>query len=131
VSRLALFAPLVVVLAVGCNGGTVDRHALQQDSSTIDSLACEGALLAHDVSEGATTKSFARVHADNLRAQASHLEDALAERPTASGIRSKVREASRDAGEVAQLLSQLHHHPTDRALADRIESELERAGECK
>ena len=109
--------PVLVVVLAGCNGGTVDRHALEQDSSTIDSIACEGALLANDVSKGATTKFFARVHADNLRAQASHLEDALSERPASPGITARVRTASRDAGEVADLLSRLHHHPTDRALA--------------
>src|SRR4029077_17577213 len=36
----------------GCNGGTVDRHALTNDTSTLDSIACEGALLAHDVAHG-------------------------------------------------------------------------------
>ena len=118
------------MLAAGCNGGTVDRHALEQDSSTIDSLACEGALLAHDVSGGATTKFFARVQADNLRAQASHLEDALAERPTSPGITAKVRKASRDAGDVAELLSRLHHHPTDRTLARAVEAKLRQAGDC-
>ena len=39
----------------GCNGGTVDRHALTNDAATLDSIACEGALLAHDVARGRTT----------------------------------------------------------------------------
>jgi hypothetical protein len=129
VRRLASLL-VVAAMAAGCNGGTVDRHALEQDSSTIDSLACEGALLANDVSKGATTKFFARVHADNLRAEASHLEDALAERPTAPAIRAKVRKASQDAGDVAHLLSRLHHDPTDRTLAAEIGAKLKQAGDC-
>ena len=69
----------VVVLAA-CNGGTVDRHALTNDSATIDSIACEGALLAHDVAQGKTTTFFAREQAEELRIQSSNLADALARR---------------------------------------------------
>src|SRR5215212_5342586 len=92
VVRSAALVALAVVLA-GCNGGTVDRHALTNDASTLDSIACEGALLAHDVSKGASTTYFARVHSDALRAQASHLADALSERPASPGLEPRVRAA--------------------------------------
>ena len=45
-------AIVAVSALAGCNGGTVDRHALTKDASTLDSIACEGALLAHDVARG-------------------------------------------------------------------------------
>ena len=65
----------------GCNGGTVDRHALENDSATLDSIACEGALLAHEVAAGETTY-FAREQAKELRIQASNFADALGTRKT-------------------------------------------------
>jgi hypothetical protein len=121
---------LAVLLLAGCNGGTVDRHALTKDAETIDSLACEGALLAHDASKGASTTYFVRVHADALRAEASHLADALSERPTSPGIERRVRAKAKDAGAVASVLSRLHHHPSDREVAARAERALKRAGKC-
>src|ERR671930_2713660 len=105
--RAAVFVLSAFVLA-GCNGGTVDRHALKQDSDAIDGLACEGALLANDVSKGASTLYFARVHADELAVRASHFADALATRPTLAVIESKVREEARQAGRIAKLLAELH-----------------------
>jgi hypothetical protein len=121
---------LAVLLLAGCNGGTVDRHALTKDAETIDSLACEGALLAHDASKGASTTYFVRVHADALRAEASHLADALSERPTSPGIERRVRAKAKDAAAVASVLSRLHHHPSDREVAARAERALKRAGKC-
>jgi hypothetical protein len=127
--RYVACAAVVLVLA-GCNGGTVDRHALTNDAATIESIACEGALLAHDASKGASTTIFVRVHSDNLRAQASHLADALGHRPTSPGIERRVRSAAGDAKAVANVLSRLHHHPGDREVAARAERALERAGKC-
>src|SRR5213079_270474 len=62
VRRAAAVAALAAVLA-GCNGGTVDDHALKRDAEKVASLATEGQLLAKDMAKGASTKNFARVHA--------------------------------------------------------------------
>jgi hypothetical protein len=120
VSSLAI----LVALLSGCNGGTVDRHALQRDAEHVGSLATEGSLLAHDVSTGDSTKIFARVHAKELSRAASDLEDALAERPTSAGITADVRKLSRLAGKVSDELERLHLHPTDRAIAESLEQPL-------
>jgi predicted outer membrane protein len=128
-TRCALLIGALLALA-GCNGGTVDRHALTNDASTLDSIACEGALLAHDASKGASTRYFVRVQADHLRAQASHLADALAERPTSPGIEKRVRAKAKDASAIASVLSRLHHHAGDREVAARAERALTRAGKC-
>jgi hypothetical protein len=118
-------APLLAALVLaGCNGGTVDKEALTSDAETIGSIATEGELLAHDVSKGASTKYFARVQSDNLRREASNLEDALGSRPTSPGLEPKVRNASRLAGRVAEQLNRLHHHPTDRGVASSVEEKL-------
>jgi hypothetical protein len=65
-------AALVAVLSLaGCNGGTVDRHALTNDKKTLDSIACEGALVADGVARDRTTVFYAREQAEELRIQAS------------------------------------------------------------
>jgi hypothetical protein len=126
--RAALLAALMASLA-GCNGGTVDRHALKQDSDAIDSLACEGALLANDARKGATTHSFVEVHAGELAQAASNFADALSERPTLPAIEREVRAEGRKAGEIAGLLDQLKQDP-DRAAAESLRDQLEKQGGC-
>jgi hypothetical protein len=115
---------LVASLLTGCNGGTVDAHALERDAEKVGSLAAEGRLLANDVSKGASTKYFARVQAKQLSQAASDLEDALRERPATPGIEADVRKLSNLAGKVSDELQQLHLHPTDRAFAKSLERPL-------
>ena len=118
-----VLAFLVLALA-GCNGGTVDRHALKRDAENVASLASEGGLLADDVSRGRSTKYFVRVHAKELSRKASNLEDALAERPTTPGITSDVRKLSKLAGKVSRELERLHLHPTDPGVAVSLQQPL-------
>src|SRR5438477_5458563 len=123
VIRAFALCVLAVVLA-GCNGGTVDRHALKRDAEKVGSLATEGELLANDVSKGASTKNFARVHAQELSRAASNFADALAKRPTSPGIEARVRRLSKLAGKVSDELEQLHRHPTDRDVAASLQQPL-------
>jgi hypothetical protein len=122
--RLLVALGLLLLLLTGCNGGTVDRHALKRDAEMVGSLATEGRLLANDMSKGASTKYFARVHAKELSREASNLADALAERPTSAGIEAKVRRLAKLAGRVSDELEQLHLHPTDRGLAASLKQPL-------
>ena len=122
---------LTLLLALsGCNGGTVGRHALTKDASTLDSIACEGALLAHDVAQARTTAYFAREHAEELRIQSSNLADALSRRKTVPGIEKKVRKKAKDAARLASTLQRLHDHPTERAVGAAVERALRKAGSC-
>lgn len=121
-ARVAL-ALLVIALA-GCNGGTVDRHALKRDAEKVGSLATEGQLLANDVSRGASTEPFTSVHAHELSGAASDLADALGKRPTSPGITADVRKLSRLAAKVSGELERLHRHPTDRGVAKSLEQPL-------
>jgi hypothetical protein len=123
---LAVFA----VLVAGCNGGTVDRHALTNDAAAIDSMACEGALLAHDVAQGKTTTFYAREQAEELEIQSSNLADALAERHALPAIEQRVRAKAKDASRLAAILHRLHDDPSDRAVATAIEQQLKRVGGC-
>jgi hypothetical protein len=118
-----VLAFLVLALA-GCNGGTVDRHALKRDAENVASLASEGGLLADDVSRGRSTRYFVRVHAKELSSKASNLEVALAERPTSPGITAEVRKLSKLAGKASRELEQLHLHPTDRVVASSLKQPL-------
>ena len=126
-SALAL---TVVFALVGCNGGTVDRHALKRDSEKVSSFAAEGELLANDMSKGATTKSFARVHSKELSVAMSNLADALAERRTSPGIEQKVRQVSKLAATVSAHFEQLHLHPTDRSLAKELRDAFRADGDA-
>ena len=123
-SRRAMVLALLAVVVAGCNGGTVDKHALKRDAEKVGSLATEGELLANDVSKGASTKYFVRVHAKELSQAAGDLADALGKRPTSPGITPDVRRLSRLAGKVSTELEQLHLHPTDRRVAQSLEQPL-------
>lgn len=128
--RLLCVVVCGVCLVAGCNGGTVDRHALKNDSSTLDSIACEGALLAHDVAGGRSTAYFAREQAEVLRIQSSNFADALLRRKTIPPIRGKVRQKARHAATLAATLQQLHDHPSSRSVAASVERKLKKLGEC-
>jgi hypothetical protein len=119
---------LVATLAA-CNGGTVDRHALKQDSDAIDSLACEGALLANDAGKGTTTHNFVEVHAGELAQTASNFADALSERATLPAIERDVRAEARKAGQIAGLLDRLNEDP-GRPAAESLRDRLEKQGGC-
>jgi len=114
----------------GCNGGTVDRHALTNDGATLDSIACEGALLAGDVARGRTTTYFAREQAEELRIESSNLADALSRRKALPSIERRVREKAKHAAVLAATLWRLHDHPSDRAVGAAVASTLKKLGSC-
>jgi hypothetical protein len=126
--RVVLIAGAVAL--AGCNGGTVDRHALTKDALTLDSIACEGALLAHDVAHRRTTVYFAREQAEELRIQSSNLADALSRRKTVAGIQQQVRKKAKDAALLASTLQRLHDHPGDRSVGAAVERPLTKMGSC-
>jgi outer membrane murein-binding lipoprotein Lpp len=128
--RLVCAGVCGVFVVAGCNGGTVDRHALKNDSSTLDSIACEGALLAHDVARGRSTVFFAREQAEELRIQSSNFADALSRRKAIPAIRKQVRQEAEHAATLAATLQQLHNHPSDRSVAASVERKLEKLGSC-
>jgi hypothetical protein len=128
-TRILALAGLTLLLA-GCNGGTVDRHALTNDAATLDSMACEGALLANDVAHGKATTFYVREQAEELQIQSSNLADALAERHALPAIEQKVRTKARDASQLATILERLHDHPSDGAVATAVEQRLKRLGGC-
>jgi hypothetical protein len=130
--RRALVSPLVLLVLVlaGCNGGTVDQHALDKDSESIDSLACEGALLANEIAHTASHTPFSRVHAGELYTRAANFQDALSTRPTTPGIEKAVRKEARKAGAIADLFDQLAADPSNPELAATLKPKFEQQGDC-
>jgi hypothetical protein len=132
-ARRIVALPLLAILAsvlAGCNGGTVDSHALTNDAAMLDSIACEGALLARLVTTGDSVQMFTRVQADELRLQASNLADALSQRDTVNGLEHRVRAKGREAARVARELELLHRHPSDPRVAARVARRLASLGGC-
>jgi hypothetical protein len=127
-ASLLLF--LLAFALAGCNGGTVDQHALDKDSEAIDSLACEGALLAHEIANTASLTTFSRVHAGELYTRAANFQDALSTRPTTPGIEKAVRDEAKKAGQVAALFDQLAADPSNPELAAKLEPRFTKQGEC-
>jgi hypothetical protein len=126
----ALVLAALTVLLVACNGGTVDRHALTNDAATVDSMACEGALLAHDVAAGKTTAYYTREQAEELGIQSSNLAHALATRHALASIEQKVRAKAKDAARLSAILWRLHDHPSDHVEAASVEADLKKLGGC-
>jgi hypothetical protein len=124
-------AALVVALALaGCNGGTVDRHALTNDAGTIDSINCEAWLLSGAVARNRVTTYYAREQAEELAVQAANFADALARRPASAGLEQRVRAKSKEASTLAARLWRLHDRPTDRDGARTLAASFKKAGSC-
>jgi outer membrane murein-binding lipoprotein Lpp len=102
---------LVVVtglLASGCgSGGNLDAKALSQESSSLKSLAAEGALLARDARAGRTTRIFRRVHSGYLYKAASQSSTSLRTAKTQPRLDSELRKLKFLAGQLSTDLNQL------------------------
>jgi hypothetical protein len=105
---------LAVVLLAAC-GSTAAKQA-----EDLQSLAAEGALMAHDAGEGDDWAPYTRAHAEELAKKASSLES-----------KAKTEALSALARDVARELAQLEHADPDdaRALERRLEDAAKRAEE--
>lgn len=119
-----------VLVLTGCNGGTVDRHALTNDAATIDSINCESWLLARADARGRLTTYFAREQAEELMVESGNLARALARRPTANSLEPRVRKKAHDAAVLSLRLRVLHTRPADRQAASELATEFKQAGNC-
>ncbi len=126
--KLVVLLCLAVVVA-GCNGGTVDRHALTNDAATIDSINCEAWLLSRAMADGKLTLVYAREQAEVLRLQAANFADALGKRATAAGLEKRVRAKGREAAILAGRLQRLRDGSA-RPEVDQLSRAFKRAGSC-
>ena len=118
---------LVVVfalLASGCgSSGTLSASALTKESTALQSLAAEGALLARDSAAGRTTGIYTRVHSQDLYKVASQSAKSLQSAKTTPGLESGLRKAASLASEVSIDLKRLGH--ASKAEQSRLAGELE------
>jgi hypothetical protein len=113
------------LLAAGCgSGGTLSAKALSQESSTLQSLAAEGALLARNSAAGRTTSVYTRVHSEYLQKAASQSAKSLQSAKTTPALRTKLRRTARVATRVSSELEQLGHASSTEQ--QRLARELER-----
>ena len=108
--RLTVLAAATLLLA-GCGSQSEKKQA-----GDLGSVAAEGALVAHDASEGSTTDNFTRVHGRALRDLAKKVQGA----PAAPSV-------GRLASRIARELDELADNPGDEGRAALIERRLERA----
>jgi hypothetical protein len=119
---------LLTLALAGCGGGSsLGTHALTKDVESIQSLAAEGSLLAKQVAHGDVTGTFVRVHTQYLEKVAGSLRRTLATARVPPGLAADRRKAARLASTVDRDLRLLHRHPSDRAVGERVRSELARA----
>jgi hypothetical protein len=107
--RIALAAVAVALLA-GCGV----PQELSKQAEDVHSVAAEGALLAHDASEGSTTKTFTREHAKALRKLLRPVREAIDDEQLA-GV----------ADDVDRTLGELEAAPGDEGLAAGAERKLD------
>ena len=122
------FALVVVIglLASGCgSSGTLSAKALSQESTSLQSLAAEGALLGRDAVAGKTTRIFTRVHSGYLAKAASQSASSLQTAKTEPALEPKLRKVSSLASTVSADLKRLGH--ASKAEQGRLARELQAA----
>ena len=110
--RVALVLLALALLVAGC-GESTDPKKQAED---LGSFAAEGALLAHDAADGASTGPFTRVHSEVLREDVHKLEPKL-----------KQRRLVRLADDISSALDELPDQPD--AAARRLDDAADRADE--
>ena len=107
----------LALLAAGCGGGTLSAKSLSQESKSLQSLASEGALLGRDAHAGRTTRTFTRVHSDELSKAASKAATSLRAAKTKPKLEPALRKLTFLAAKISADLKRLGHaSKTEQAL---------------
>jgi hypothetical protein len=122
-AALSAAAAAVTLAAAACGGGALTGKALQQEATSLEALAAEGSVLAHDAAGGGTTQSFVRVHGGYLRDAASSSSVAFKQGRTA-----KAHRLAALAGRVSDDLDRLAKSGSDRATQRLLERRLSALG---
>jgi hypothetical protein len=118
---------LLAVALAGCGGsGSLTAKQLQKEQEAVHSTAAEGALLAGQVADDATTEPFARIHSGTLAEQAKSSASSLEQATAPPQLERARRRAARRAAEVQSSLERLHDAPDNATVGRRVQRELER-----
>jgi uncharacterized protein (UPF0333 family) len=124
VSRAFALVVVFALLAAGCgSSGTLSASALSKESTSMQSLAAEGALLARDSAAGRTTHIYTRVHSEDLYKVASKSAKSLQSAKTKPGLESRLRKVASLSSKVSADLKRLGH--ASKAEQSRLAGELE------
>ena len=90
--RIGAWGLLVLVLLTGCGDrGEMNAGALSQQAKALQSVAAEGALLAHDAALGKSTGVYSGEHSAELRGAAAQIAASLEAATTTPGLDPKRR----------------------------------------
>jgi hypothetical protein len=106
--EMLVMAAFALLLVSGCGGGgSLGAKSLAKQSGTLQSLAAEGALLAHDSAAGRSLGIFRREQAASLSEAAAAAETSLKHARTTPALRRKLGELARIAARVHGDLERL------------------------
>lgn len=129
-ARLLVAGLAATFVLAGCEPLSGDE--LRREVETIGSLAAEGSVLAGQVADQDTKRTFARVHARELSDSAEHSAERLTDAHPAEGLTDEVNQAIQLADEVDSTLGQVEVGPdeAERAAdaANRLRSLSQDAG---
>jgi hypothetical protein len=118
----------IALSACGCGGGgTLSASAITKESTSMQSLASEGAFLARDSAAGKTTAIYTRVHSEALAKAASTSASSLQTAKTRPALEPKLRRVASLASKVSADLKQLGH--ASKSEQARLARELEAAAQ--
>ena len=117
--RVGIAFSLAVCAAVasGCNGGTVDRHALLRDAARLDSIACEGALSPTASAVIGRSRLRQRSGRANSRRRRRISLTRLHRATRAPNSRGGCERSRRTCGRLRRIAARSHDNPSDRRAA--------------
>ena len=121
----SLLVLALAILASGCGNTTTERD-FRLNAASVASIAAEGALLAHQVGEQATTSAFARVHGGELGDTAAEVAATLRRNEPLTDL--PVDELAALSSAVARRLHLVASRPPP-ARAFALERQLQRLAE--
>jgi len=121
--RIGAWGLLVLVLLTGCGDrGEMDAAALSQQAKALQSVAAEGALLAHDAASGKSTGVYSGEHSAELRGAAAQIAASLEAATTTPGLDPTRRRLAVLGTQVTSYLDRIRDAPRseDRAVGQRL-----------
>jgi len=109
--RLLVAGLAATLLLAGCEPLGADE--LRREVETIGSLAAEGSVLAQQVADQDTKRTFARVHSRELADAAEHSAERLTDAHPGGGLTDDVNEAISLANAVEVQLGQIEVGPDE------------------
>ena len=115
---------VLLLIAAGCNGGTVTSYRFGKDAESLSSTAADGALLAAGTAKGETTAPYTRVHASELGKDAGKLADVLRSAHPKPELAAKTAKLTQLADRASSELERLEDSPADHEVARQVRSSL-------